>query len=342
MTRQAQVLVLGASGELGARVVRLLGTLAPQVPCVRASRRGREGCLALDVTQPPPAGLLGAGDVVIDVVGPYEHDPSAWVRACGAAQAHFVDLSERPEFIERVARAGEDSPCAVLSGCSTVPALAASLLRDMADGAPDGDDTERVEVLLSMGSRHRPSRGLVYSLLRPLGRALPEDPKARAFRGLTTRTLTSGVRRRYGRFPCPDLGLGCPVRFWSGFDRGALVWALSAVSWVTPWVPSWLLLRVAAPLSRVAAVASLVGGEAGSLRLERHRRDGAPDVLEIHAARDGLDVPALPAVWAAMRLVGQTTSRARRLDEVIDAPAQRAALEQSGYVVHRPSVSRSR
>lgn len=336
MTRRAHVLVLGASGELGARVVRLLGTHAPHVPCVRASRRGRGGCLALDVTQPPPAGLLGPGDVVIDVVGPYEHDPRVWVQACAGAQAHFVDLSERPEFTERVARAGEHSPCAVLSGCSTVPALAASLLADVMANESPSDPTERVEVLLSMGSRNRPSRGLLYSLLRPLGRALPEDPEARAFRSLTTRTLTSGVRRRYGRFPCPDLGLGCPVRFWSGFDRGVLVWALSAISRVTPWVPSRLLLALAAPLARVAAVTSFLGGEAGSLRLERHRRDGAPEVVEIHATRDGLDVPALPAVWAATRLVGNTTSRARRLDEVIDAGAQRAALEQSGYAVRGP------
>jgi hypothetical protein len=338
MTRQAQVLVLGATGELGARVVRLLGLLAPHVPCVRASRRGRGGTVALDVSRPPPAGLLGAGDVVIDVVGPYEHDPSAWVQACVAAQAHFVDLSERPEFIERVARAGEHSPCAVLSGCSTVPALAASLLGAMVASAPPRDPTAWVEVLLSMGSRNRPSRGLLYSLLRPLGRALPEDPAARAFRSLTSRNLTSGVRRRYGRFPCPDLGLGCPVRFWSGFDRGALVWALSAVSWLTPWVPSSVLLALAGPLARVAALSSFVGGEAGSLRLERHRHEGPPEVMEIHAARHGLDVPALPGVWAAARLVGHAASSARRLEEVISARQQQEALEASGYEVRTHCV----
>ncbi|MBK6807558.1 MAG: hypothetical protein IPG81_01410 [Sandaracinaceae bacterium] len=338
MTRQAQVLVLGATGELGARVVRLLSVLAPHVPCVGASRRGRGGSVALDVSRPPPVGLLGAGDVVIDVVGPYEHDPSAWVQACAKAHAHFVDLSERPEFIERVARAGKHSPCAVLSGCSTVPALAASLLGAMVASAPPGEQTERVEVLLSMGSRHRPSRGLLHSLLRPLGRALPEDPAARAFRSMTTRTLGSGVRRRYGRFPCPDLGLGCPVRFWSGFDRGALVWALSALSWVTPWVPGWLLLALAGPVARVATLTSFLGGEAGSLRLERHRRVGPPEVMEIHAARRGLDVPALPAVWAAARLVGQSSSSARRLEDVIPAREQHQALEASGYVVQTLGV----
>lgn len=336
VARAAHVVVLGATGELGARVVRLLRAAAPDVPCVRASRRGRDGTRALDVRDPPPAGLIAPGDVVIDVVGPYTHDPSVWVGACSQAGAHYIDLSERPDFIARVEAAGAASPCAVLSGCSTVPALASSLLAEMIARAPAGDVTTHVEVFLSMGTRHRPSPGLMHSLLRPLGRPLPGAPSLKAFRARTARTLGNGARRLYGRFPCADLGLGCPARFWSGFDRAPLVWALSAASLLLPLLSDRTLVWLCRPLAALGALLGPLGSEPGSLRLERHRAGEAADVVEIHAPTRGLDVPALPAVWAATRLVGVEQAKVRSLSDVVSAEQQRAALTGAGYRVVAP------
>jgi hypothetical protein len=199
--------------------------------------------------------------------------------------------------------------------------------------APASDPTTRADVLLSMGTRHPPSRGLVYSLLRPLGRPLPSEPGTRAFGTLTARTLTTGVRRRYGRFPCSDLGLGCPARFWSGFDRALLVWALRLAARVLPLVSDRALTRLCGPLAWLGGLARFFGSEPGSLRLERHSQRGLVGVMEIHAPTRGLDVPALPAVWAASRLVGQARSKARALGDVVPAQPQREALVAAGYRV---------
>ena len=327
----SRVIVVGATGELGQRVCRLLEASSPELTLVRASARGRAQTLQVDVHEAPPQGLLGPGDVLIDAVGPYAHDPTAWVRRCAQVGAHWIDLSERAEFIARVREASQASPCAALSGCSTVPQLARALLRDPLMG--EHAEPARVEILLSMGSRHRPSPGLMAGLLGPLGRPLPEQPMARAFGELTRRRLSAGELRWYGRFPCPQLELGCPARFWSGFDRAPLVWALRGLGALLGRVSPQRVAQACGPLARVAALWSPLGTWPGSLRLEREDALGRRWALELRAPQRGLDVPAMPAAWAATRLVGRPRSTARQLDELMSPHAMLQALRAAGLEV---------
>ncbi len=330
--RSARIIVLGATGVMGQRLMRLLSSeVAPQ-HLLGVSRHTRP--LAIDVHAPPPDDLLKPGDVLIDAVGPYRHDPAPWVRACARAGAHWIDLCESDAFAARVraAKASDAASTSALSGCSTLPALTAALLANMRHGLPD-NLAHSAEVALSMGSRNAPSAGLIYSLLRPLGRPLPRQP-GRAWRARATRALSDGTRRTYGSYPCPALGLDAPVSLWSGFDRALLWWPLYAASWLLPWVPDRALAWISRPAAWLATGWRPLGGHEGSLRLAWRDAQGAEVVVgELLAPRAGLDIPALPAVWAATRLRG-TAQAARSLDALISAPEAIALLTARGYTWH--------
>lgn len=326
---------------MGRRVAALLRD-AVGVERVRvASRRGE---VRVDVRRPETLdALLGEGDVLIDAVGPYRHDPAPLVERCLAAGAHYVDLSESPEFSQAVRDAAARWPgevrSAILTGCSTIPALVEGILPLMGDTSPD---VARVDVLLSMGSRNPASAGLLYSLMRPLGQPAPEQE--RWWGRATTRVLIDGRQRRYGNFPSAwsarqltERGEQIDAHFWSGFDR-QLLWAcLWLASWFLPLIPDlalFILCRLAVPLTWLWRP---LGTRRGSLVIERTVIEGwRTQSLEIHAARRGLMIPAMPAAWAAARLLeGAEVSGVSHLGQLMSAKEMVGALQGAGYEVIR-------
>lgn len=331
--REPRVLILGATGQMGARLMRLLGEgLEPDQLC-GASRAGpeHEGHLRLDVHKPPAPELIQATDVIIDAVGPYRHDPTPWLQSCAQVGAHWVDLSEAPKTHAQVRQLSEQFKASrALTGCSTVPAMAALLLKPLVQEAKGA--LSRVEVLLSMGSNNPASAGLIYSLLRPLGRPLATQPGGGdAWHERTSRRLMTGHKRSYGAYPCPELNLGLPVRFWSGFDRGLLWYPLRVAAMLTPHLKDETLMRLSALAAKLVPLWRPLGTRLGSLRLECwDERGELRKGLELHARRDGLDIPALPAVWASLALLG-TARRARSLDELVSEEMAKADLTRRGY-----------
>lgn len=327
------MLVLGATGQMGARLMRLLGEeLKPEQLC-GASRSGpkREGHLRLDILHPPAPELIQATDVIIDAVGPYRHDPTPWLQRCAQVGAHWIDLSEAPKTHAQVRQmSAQFTASSALTGCSTVPAMAALLLKPLLQAATS--ELARVEVLLSMGSDNPASTGLIYSLLRPLGRPLAAQPGGGyAWHERTTRRLMTGHKRSYGAYPCPELDLGLPVRFWSGFDRGLLWYPLRVAAMLTPHLKDETLMRLSALAAKLVPLWRPLGTRRGSLRLECLDERGALHKgVELHARSAGLEIPALPAVWASVALLG-TTRAARSLDELISEEAATADLTRRGY-----------
>lgn len=330
--REPRVLVLGATGQMGQRLMRLLNASLPQGSLCGASRSPHpaHAHVALDINEPPALELIQAGDVIIDAVGPYRHDPAPWLMRCAQIGAHWIDLSEAPRTHAQVQQLrARFTQSSALTGCSTMPAMAALLLKPVIEGSTS--PVKSAQIFLSMGSDNPASAGLIYSLLRPLGRPLPDAPTLKAWHERATRRLTSGHTRVYGSYPCPALELGVPTRFWSGFDRGLLWYPLRAAAMLTPHLSDKTLMRVSKLAAYIARLVRPFGTRRGSLRLECLDERGAlQGGLELHARRDGLDIPALPAVWASLALLG--TSRAvSRLDELISAEEAKADLSRRGY-----------
>jgi len=336
------VVVLGASGEMGARVVRLLQAQLPDVRVVEASRRGgRAGhpMRAVDVHDLQSLQvLLAEADLVVNAVGPFSYDPAALLTAAIDARCHYADLAEAPEFVERVrsvaAHCGAvEAGVAVISGCSTLPGLV-QLLAGRWSGR---DDVAQVGAWLSLGSRNPVSRGLLLGMLQPPGRIAPGGQ--RWFREGGEATTQDGRRLRFGSYPAPfgdGVALGerrVPLHFHMGFDRACLTGLLALAAPLLGRLPRQALPPVATALRVAARAARPLGSRRGVLILVAEDEQGAERArVELHADTNGLDVPAAPPVWVA-RCIAQGAPPAGlvSLDAVVPRHTAELWLRESGF-----------
>lgn len=341
------VLVVGATGELGQRICRLLRRWTPSVRVVGANRSGRGHpdfpVRRVDVRDERSlAPALRDVALVVNAVGPYLYDPAPLVRACVRARAHLTDLAEDLAWFAAVAEAA--SRCgaaragvAIVPGCSTLPGLVALLAQRWAARS----EVAALSALLSLGSANPPSRGLLAGLLAPLGRPIPGG--ARCFTQLVSAETRDGRRLTAGNWPAPvpraGLRLGTrrvPLRFHAGFDRRFLTYALRLAA---PWLgrlPAAWISPLAAVLLPFAHALRWLGTPHGVLLLRVHDRQGAErERLEICARANGLDIPAAPVVWLVESLLagGLEGGGVRGLEDVVTPAAAIGWLREAGYEV---------
>ena len=347
------VLVVGATGELGQRVCRLLHRWAPGVRVLGANRSGRGHpdfpVHRVDVRDERSlAPALRDVALVVNAAGPYLYDPAPLVRACVAARAHLVDLADDLAWFRAVAdaasRAGAASAgVAVIPGCSTVPGRVALLARRWVARA----DVISLSAWLSLGSANPPSRGLLTALLAPLGRHAPDG--SRWFTRVEATTTSDGRRLSFGSWPAPipeaGLRLGgrrVPLRFFVGFDRRALTLALRLAAPLLAGVPPRQLPRLAAVALPFARALRALGTQRGALLLCAHDRTGAErDRVEVFALVNGLDIPAAPVVWVVQCLLagGALGGGLLGLEDVVAPGAAIGWLRQAGYEVREGAAA---
>ena len=339
------VLVLGATGVMGRRVLALARHRLADARVIAASRsasRVDASARRVDLreTTALPAALEDV-DLVVNAVGPYHYDPAPLVAACVETRTHYADLAETPRFLEDVGRTAEAAGAAergvcIVPGCSTVPGL----VQLLASAWSERQDVASLDAWLSLGSRNPVARGLLNGLLAPLGREMPEGGRAFA---RTTRRPGGPRHLRYGRYPAalPERGLrlgerSVPLRFHVGFDRAWLTRGLRLAAPATARLREPGLRRLAALAMPFATGLRALGTPRGSLVLEAHDADGeCLDRIEIQVERGGLDVPASPPVWLAERLRTGAPPRAGLLElsDVVRLGDAVAALREAGHVV---------
>jgi hypothetical protein len=336
----ARVLVLGATGGIGRRVARLLRVRDPSIDLLGTSRSGwgdssipLARANVLDVGSLRP--LLREARVVVNAVGPYDWDPQPLLGACGETDCAYVDLAEAPAFLAAVAEAADGLAVSVVSGASTVPGLVEVLAQRFAELAA----VARVDAWLSLGSDNPVSPGLLAGLLAPLGRPRPDGTRWFG----TTRAFAIDERvLRFGDYPAPwadGIPLGdrsVPVAFHVGFDRAWLTRGLAAVGAVFGRVPERRVARLAAPLAPLARTLRRFGTPRGALAVVASDAAGAEVArVEVAARENGLDVPALPAVWAAAALARASAPRVGLvpLRALIGTEAAVQGLRERGFAV---------
>lgn len=351
MTRPT-VLVLGWSGTLGQRIVRLLGEHLPNIKVIGASRRANSDAaietrrLDLNDTTSFADALTGVS-VLIHAAGPFNHDPTPLVRACIERRIHYIDIAETMDFINDVRRATgspDECPVAIVSGCSTVPGIAACLSQQFAKL----EHITQIDVLLNMGSNNPLTQGLCFGLLRPLGQRSADD-SVPWFRRLTRETHLDGRVRHYGNYPIPFeqtirvATRGIPVAFKVGFDLPTINYALYLASFVMPFVSDRLLHGVCRLAVRCGGLMSLIGKTEGRFSLiARDNKGAALDSVEVVAARNGLDIPAITTVWAAEKLLDAATTQTGfiGLEQLIDsATLERKLSALADVSVRHPAVA---
>jgi Saccharopine dehydrogenase NADP binding domain len=335
------LLVLGATGVMGRRIVALAGRLIPDVRVLWGARRVAPGAEAdsrvVDIHDASSVHRALAGvDVVINSVGPFDYDPQPLLRSCAEAGCPYVDIAETPAFIAAVERLAGELASVAVSGCSTVPGLVAVLAQRWSGLG----EVRRLRILLGMGSSNPVSPTLLNSLLMPLGSRAPDG--SRYYGRLVRKRLRGLPARFYGRFPSPfdDEGIRIgervlPAPFYAGMDRAAAVHALWWAAWVVPHLSSRALSWLCRMAQPVMPLVQKFGTPIGVLSVEALDAEGRLLAeVEVRALREGLNIPALPSVWAARQLLaGKPPSGTLRLEQLVTPQQAAEWLAAEGYQV---------
>ncbi len=276
---------------------------------VRAARRPPSGPDAVHADVRDRASLrraLAGVDAAIVAVGPYEYDPAPLAAACAEVGCHWVDLADRAPFLaaaEAAARRAAAAGVSVVSGAGAAPGLAEAVAAGVA--APSGACALRV--WFSVGSRKPVSGALLYALLRPLGRV---GEGGAPYPGPVTERALDGARFWFARHPWPRgdgrarvEGGAFPVDYRIGMDHRGQAVALRALAPLLGRLPERWLLRACRAAQPATRAITRLGGARGALAVEWLDAAGAPQRGAVVLAPQGLDLAALPAVWAARALL---------------------------------------
>jgi hypothetical protein len=135
-----RIVVLGASGNLGARIVRALrGDPSLELMAARRSSGGLdtiagEHAVALDTGAADFASRLAAlaPQLVIHCAGPFQGQDYRVAKAALAAGAHYLDLADGRAFVAGFGAENDEAAQAAgrlaISGASTLPALSSAVI----------------------------------------------------------------------------------------------------------------------------------------------------------------------------------------------------------------------
>jgi hypothetical protein len=335
MTR---VLVVGGYGTFGVRVAERLAR-DPHLEIVIAGRSERQAKLAadtlaqsaaaklgyasLDVTAPDKTLILGvAPDILINASGPFQHQSYALARACIEARVHYIDLADARRFVNGITaldEAAKEAGVLAVSGASSVPALAAAVVDDL---APRFRSLESIVYGISPGDRFEPGPATTASILNALGKPFPITfagaPKtAYGWQGLNCHRFPEIGMRLFGYCEVPDLDL-FPIRypelktvcFYAGVETALFHLSL----WLLSWPCRYRLIRRPERLARsllwLKRRMSWLGSDRGGMfmTLEGVGVEGRRKQVNWHLiARSGHGpyVPAIASVIVANKLARQ-------------------------------------
>lgn len=323
-----RVLVIGGYGFFGRRLAQRLAR-DPGLEVIVAGRSLAQarstaaevsqaggalfGAAALDTSAPMLASDLAKlePDVVVLSSGPFQGAGYQVARACIAARAHYVDLSDGREFVAGIPMLDAEASAAgitVVSGASSVPALSSAAADRLARGFVS---VQRIDIGISPGNRTERGLSTMQAVLGYCGRRLPDMD------GLPTYGWSGTHRHAYPApigtrllSPCdvPDLALlparyaGAPsVRFGAGLELALLHRGMNVMAWLARRgvVRDWS--RHAARLKRVADRLRGWGSDAGAMHVQVSGTslDGRATTRCWHLVATDGDGPYVPTLAAA-------------------------------------------
>jgi uncharacterized protein YbjT (DUF2867 family) len=330
-----RVVVLGGSGNFGARICRALRGDA-DIEVLSAGRHIRHSADSAGIESVPldmeaanfPESLhaLGAG-LIIHCVGPFQGQDYRVAQAALSAGAHYLDLADGRAFVAGFKAANDEQARMMdrlaISGASTLPALSSAVLDALAIGLPT---IESIEVVIAPGQRAPRGAATLKAVFSYLGR-----PFQWLHNGMWTEVygwqelkrvhLDLGTRWA-AACDVPDLEL-LPQRFPTAGNvefRAALEFG---VQHLALWILAALrrrglpirMDRWSAGLDRIASLLNRFGGPYGGMLVSTVGRaeDGTRRRIRWHLtapARDGPEIPCMAAILLARRLArGQLSER---------------------------------
>lgn len=303
-----RVLVIGASGNFGMRLVRLLA-VEPGVAIVLGGRRraplealarsigGTPEVAVLDRANIDASTLAGLRvDAVVDASGPFQAMELGVPRSAVAAGIHYVDLADARAFVAAIAglnAAAKEARVTVLSGVSSTPALSHAAIDALCAGWRRIDT---LRVIISPSNRQPRGRAVVDAILSGVGQTMTlwrdgRETMASGWGG-TRRVAMPGMGRRWASWcDTPDMDLlrdsyrpHVSAEFLASLELPVMHLSLAAIGSVVR--RGWL--RSALPLGRALQWLAT--------RLERFGSDWGGMVAEAKGV-DETGAPAIARWW---------------------------------------------
>lgn len=329
MSSDFRILVVGASGTFGRRLVRLLG-VEPGIALVLGGRRrgplealaaevrGEVAVLDRDTLDADALSALRV-DLVIDAAGPFDASALSLPRAAIAAKIHYVDLADSRSFVAALPVLDADARAAgvaVLGGASSTPALSHAVFDTLCAGWRRIDP---LRVTISPSNRQPRGRAVVDAILRGVGQPLQTFRDGAVVAGSgwggTRRVAMPGIGMRWASWcDTPDMDLlrtryvpRVAAEFLASLELPIMHLSLVVLGWIVRrgWLRS--ALPLAGPLIWLADRLERFGSKSGGMVAEAKGvdADGTPVIARwwLHARGNaGPNVPVLAALGVARKL----------------------------------------
>ena len=330
-----RILIIGGYGAFGARAAERLartgdheliiaGRNGTEARAFAAELAAKSGCTVtaatLDATAASAQALrpLGAA-VVINASGPFQAQDYTLARAAISAGMHYLDLADARAFVGGIGILDAPAKAAgvlVLSGASTVPAVATAVVDHL---APQFARLDQLTYGLSPGNAYDPGPATTASILGGLGQPFTTlaDGTMQTIHGWDDchrHTFPVLGRRWMARCDVPDLDTMPArfptlrdVRFYAGVEIGLFHLSLAGLAMAR----RWRLLPDPTPLTRPLLWAKrqlgFLGTDDGGMfvSLDGRGPDGQPKRINWHLiarCNHGPYIPTLAAVVLARKL----------------------------------------
>lgn len=308
-----RAVVIGASGNFGARICRALGQDSA-IEVIAASRNSATA--RIDIHAPECERALNAlrPGLVIHCAGPFQGQDYRVARGALAAGAHYLDLADGRDFVARFGELNAVAKAAdriALSGASTLPALSTAVIDSL---KPRFAQMEAIRIVIAPGQRAARGAATLAGVFSYAGRSFRvwRDGAWRAACGWQDlrRVRIAGVGTRWAAAcDVPDLEL-LPARY-EGTRTVEFHAALElAVQHFALWCAAGLrrvglplpIERWAAPLDKAASWLDAFGSERGGMLVSIGGTDtlGARKRVAWHLVADGGHGPEIPCMAAIL------------------------------------------
>lgn len=320
-----RVVVLGGSGNFGARICRALRN-DEAIELLSASRGGRledagVQSVSLDawgVDFPEALGALAPG-LVIHCIGPFQGQDYRVAQATLRANAHYLDLADGRAFVAGFKAANDAQARAVgrlaITGASTLPALSSAVLDALALRLRS---LNSIELVIAPGQRAPRGAATLRAVFSYVGHPftwLHEGEWIHVYGWQELKRVRLDCGNRWAAAcDVPDLEL-LPQRYPTARTvefRAALevsvqhfaLWLLAALRGRGIPIP---IDRWASRLDRIATALDRFGGQYGGMLVSvvGTGHDGVRRHISWHLtapAADGPEIPCMPTILLAQRL----------------------------------------
>jgi hypothetical protein len=327
-----RVVVLGAAGNFGARIVRALQSDS-NIELVAAGRNRRTICgaetvksVVLDVLAPGFEMQLRdlSPGLVIHCIGPFQGQNYRVAIAALAAGAHYLDLADGrafvAEFQEQVREHATRANRVAISGASTLPALSSAVVEEL---RTDLSQVESIELVIAPGQRAVRGAATLQAVFSYLGKPFPVWRGGRwtsVWGWMDLRRVELDVGRRLAAAcDVPDLALfpthfpGIQtVCFHAALEFGIqhlTLWSLAALSRMGLPIP---VGRLAVWLDRWAGMFDPAAGDKGGMSVSVSGKTADGKNIRrtwqlVAPAVDGPEIPCMATILLARRIAGGST-----------------------------------